>query len=388
MSGFLKKLLLSIFILFIANSLFGQTTQWRLIWDANSEDDMAYYQIYRATSQGASAKLDTIHHPGTVFTDKALQKGQMYYYRLKAVNQDGLSSEFSDEVSAAIPKIINMLSQYPLQPGVTISWNLDDYVNDPDHVATTLSWKIDGASQLTYNQQQLDEQRKAEITAPSTWNGNETLVFTVTDPDSFYDVFSCQFEYQAPGVTNEIQNIDISQELEAGIVTISWETTLPSKDYIQYGLNDSYGQNTDIGISFTTNHSDTLSGLESAQTYHFRIVARDNTEKTVFSDDQTFTVKEEVIINPTEIIVYPNPFYAGNEQHKTIHFTNIPQGGSLALFDLMGNAVFHTKNISAGSYEWNLLNNSGKEIGSGLFMYIIQNSAAKEIADGKIVIVR
>jgi len=473
-----------IIIITLSNTLFAQTNQWRLIWSSNSEADMDYYQLYRSTSPGASNRLDKINHPDTVYIDASLQKGQRYYYRLKAFNTSGLASDFSAEVSAAIPKIINLPARYPLPADTTITLNLDGYVNDPDHAAANMTWKIEGASKLNVDQQAVTDQRKAIITAPPSWtvSDSEAITFTATDPGSFYDVVNCTFVYQSPDAVNKIENITIEQPLAAGTAVISWQTQLPSKDSIQYGLDNNYGNNIEADLVFTMSHKDTLFDLQLGQTYHFRIASVDNTGKTVLSPDSTFTVKQETVnkienvtieqplaagtaviswqtqlmskdsiqygldnsygnntaidlafttshedtlydlqpdqtyhyrivsvdfkgetvispdstftvkqetvVTQEETLAYPNPFYAANDQHKKVHFENIPENGTIILFDLTGNVVFKHKEISGGAFEWDLLNNSGKEVRSGLYIYIIQNSGGKELADGKIIIVR
>lgn len=62
-----------------------------LRWDENSEKDLDYYNIYRASSSNGTynyyVKLNE-----TVFTDEITKDGANYYYKVSAVDKDGLES--------------------------------------------------------------------------------------------------------------------------------------------------------------------------------------------------------------------------------------------------------------------------------------------------------
>ena len=74
-----------------------------LSWTANSEVDLAGYNIYRSTTAGVSltspingGTLVT----GTTYTDTGRTNGQIYYYVLTAVDRNGYQSGASNEVNA------------------------------------------------------------------------------------------------------------------------------------------------------------------------------------------------------------------------------------------------------------------------------------------------
>ena len=72
----------------------AQTTSWKLIWSANSEPNMWYYEVYRDTVPDPVTRLATVIHPETVFVDSSIQKGVRYYYRLRAVDSSFSKSGF------------------------------------------------------------------------------------------------------------------------------------------------------------------------------------------------------------------------------------------------------------------------------------------------------
>src|SRR6185436_19025327 len=73
-----------------------------LTWNANSESDLAGYNVYWGTSTGAYGVPD---HVGlsTTHTLSGLSSGQTYYFAVTAVDNSGNESIYSSEVSKAIP---------------------------------------------------------------------------------------------------------------------------------------------------------------------------------------------------------------------------------------------------------------------------------------------
>ncbi|MCP4707119.1 MAG: hypothetical protein GY869_00720, partial [Planctomycetes bacterium] len=76
--------------------------QITLNWDRNSESDLHKYNIYRDTTSPAVTLVDSVvaaSPPDTFFTDTGLTNGQIYYYRITAVDSAGNASSYSNEVS-------------------------------------------------------------------------------------------------------------------------------------------------------------------------------------------------------------------------------------------------------------------------------------------------
>jgi hypothetical protein len=73
-----------------------------LVWAPNMEPDLAGYVVYRS---GPEKKFERI--PDTLVTtaawiDSSVVKGQTYFYRIKAIDQKGNASDFSEEVSEKV----------------------------------------------------------------------------------------------------------------------------------------------------------------------------------------------------------------------------------------------------------------------------------------------
>ncbi|MEJ2055202.1 MAG: hypothetical protein P8X42_14900, partial [Calditrichaceae bacterium] len=78
------------------------------------------------------------------------------------------------------------------------------------------------------------------------------------------------------------------------------------------------------------------------------------------SDTANFTIEPAEIQTQAEVTAYPIP-YRTNQGASHITFTNLPIGGELLIYDLLGYPVFKT-DIMASEYPWRTLNQSGKKL--------------------------
>jgi len=97
-----------------------------LSWKPNPEKDIQRYIIYRSDAAGKEYKKIEAH-PGnkTDFIDTKLADGKTYYYKIKAVDADGLESEFSQTISAmtkALPPSPKAIKAEGGKGRITISW--------------------------------------------------------------------------------------------------------------------------------------------------------------------------------------------------------------------------------------------------------------------------
>jgi fibronectin type 3 domain-containing protein len=73
-----------------------------LSWNANSESNIANYNIYRSTSQGAGYQLiASTYSDEFSYADGDVAAGTAYYYVIEAVNTSAQKSGYSAEISAA-----------------------------------------------------------------------------------------------------------------------------------------------------------------------------------------------------------------------------------------------------------------------------------------------
>jgi hypothetical protein len=70
-----------------------------LSWNANSETDLAGYNLYRGLEPGSLSLLQNISQPQTSYTDSDISDSKTYYYAVSAVDDDGNESTLSGWVS-------------------------------------------------------------------------------------------------------------------------------------------------------------------------------------------------------------------------------------------------------------------------------------------------
>jgi hypothetical protein len=73
-----------------------------LVWLPNTEADLAGYWVYRSGPDKKFQRLQDQLLTTASIIDKSAEKGQTYFYRVKAVDMKGNESEFSEEVSDTV----------------------------------------------------------------------------------------------------------------------------------------------------------------------------------------------------------------------------------------------------------------------------------------------
>ncbi|MCW3136373.1 MAG: carboxypeptidase regulatory-like domain-containing protein [Canidatus Methanoxibalbensis ujae] len=101
------------------------------------------------------------------------------------------------------------------------------------------------------------------------------------------------FKTKEPDTTAPvISNITVSA-VTGSTATITWKTDEPATSQIEYGLTTSYGSSTPLDTNLVTEHTQTITGLKSNTTYHFRVKSKDASNNEAVSEDNTFTTGEE-----------------------------------------------------------------------------------------------
>jgi len=81
-------------------------TQITLDWDDTGEADLAKYRIYRGLATAVYTSIDSVTSGNPItsaYTDNNVINGTTYYYAVRAVNDAGYASDYSNEVEITIP---------------------------------------------------------------------------------------------------------------------------------------------------------------------------------------------------------------------------------------------------------------------------------------------
>ena len=72
-----------------------------LKWKASEEEDIVKYEVYRGRDgQSVNTRVLEVPASSTQAVDKGLEDGTRYYYRVRAVDKDGLEGNFSNLASS------------------------------------------------------------------------------------------------------------------------------------------------------------------------------------------------------------------------------------------------------------------------------------------------
>jgi hypothetical protein len=382
--------------------LHAQTKQWNVVWDKNpAADSVSYYIVYR--NLGSSPTLnDSVamsQEPSNTstqivsYTDNGLQTGQQYFYRVQAVDYKDRRSLLSDAINESIPRIL-ISNTLTLKISTTNQFDLDEsqYVSYPGYANSTLEWTVNGGSKISA---QINSSTNVlTIQTPADSTISETLSLIAENPNGFGDQKSVRINLTGstapppPPPPPESEDMVITVNAKSygsSIVGINWQTKAETKDYIQYGVNNTFSEMSLLDSDYATEHEVTLSQLIPKTEYQYRIVS-ENLAGTVYTSD----IYNFVAGNEAEINVFPIPYNVNDPPEYGGIYFDIPSNEetyTLQIFTAVGDLVYSISDLRQ-SYVWKVQNSSGREVNAGLYLYQIKGSADNKVASGKLVIIR
>ena len=82
---------------------------------------------------------------------------------------------------------------------------------------------------------------------------------------------------------------------------VTWTTDEVANGYVEYGVTDGYGSETQLNTALSLTHNASISGLTPGTTYHYRVHSSDEAGNTSITPDETFTtgaLPAEVVVTP------------------------------------------------------------------------------------------
>ncbi|RKY89777.1 hypothetical protein DRQ09_00760, partial [candidate division KSB1 bacterium] len=302
----------------------GLNESIRLVWNSSPESDLLHYKIYRNQTDGFTpAPSDSIGYvlkPDTVFTDSSVIVGQIYYYRVSAVDSSGNESGFSnqaegvpiDTVPPAVPEnfTVNSGERY-----LDLSWKSnseDDMLHYIIYRSLTDGFTPTSSDSLTLVSYPDSVFRDSSVTVGTTY------YYRICAVDTAFN--RSEYSAQASGTPFDTTAPDIPVNLTAvpgqKYISVSWNPNTENDllKYIIYrSINEGFSPST--SDSLTEVFSPDTAYLDSAitvnTTYYYKISAVDS-----FNNESEFS--GEVSATPFDTIAPSTPLnltaVSGNKQ--------------------------------------------------------------------------
>lgn len=163
---------------------YAQADPVHLAWDTYQNANHIGYFIYRsAISGGPYTRLNDSVCSSVVYSDYTVKAGEIYYYTITAVNQNGLESRFSREIKVSIPFYDSIADKIPFTvqavSGFTATAGqlvvLSAGIWNPEKRDLSISWNQNsGPTVLIHGKSNLE----AQFLAPDVLQ-NTRLEFTI-----------------------------------------------------------------------------------------------------------------------------------------------------------------------------------------------------------------
>jgi hypothetical protein len=330
--------------------------------------------------------------------DTGLKPGVIYAYTVYAASSDTLTSAASNVAEGAVPLIYasDSIHVHVDQSGGTSSGIIPLTIINPleETLLRTFKKEIHSASGGSISNENFST---SSFTFNSTMDDKEYayIDLTVTNADTskafFYTrrvvVYFTYEEVTPPDSSSLVVGVPNATAWPDS-VRITWQTSQASRDYIRYGMSHDKSQQSDQEASAAIQHARTLNGLTPETLYYYQIISYTATSGPHYSPEYQFLTAEEPPAPGTarKTRIFPGKFIAA--QHTVINFYDIPAGGSVTIYNWVGDIVYEKEGLPAGDFAWDVKNPSGKNISSGFYLYFIQDGQGKVEAQGKFIVIR
>ncbi|NOY84546.1 MAG: hypothetical protein GXO96_06965, partial [Nitrospirae bacterium] len=271
------------------NIFAGEAT---LSWDANSEADLAGYNIHYGTSSQNYGPPITVGKV-TTHTLTGLTNGTTYYFALTAYDTSTNESGFSAEVSKDIPggdTTAPLLSEIEAtnitETGIDITWSSDEAASSlVEYGTTTFDSSSTLGTTLVTN----------HLRALSDLDSNTTYQYRVVSRDAAGNTAtSGNFTFTtdpAPDTTPPMLSdiLVLADNIGQNSAIVTWNTDESATSLVEYGTDSNYGSSSVFGSTLVTSHSRILSSLIPDTTYHYRVISSDTEGNAATSRNFTFT---------------------------------------------------------------------------------------------------
>lgn len=390
-----------------------ETTSYTISWNPVTDPAAFEVRVFRSLTPEASGFvfIGSVPVSRTSYVDTGLDPGVQYWYALKTANTIGGESAFSANVS-----------------GITLSESCTEQEKDicrivsierVDDTSCSVTWSTvsEAEGRLVYWPLGSTDQTATELTGIQA--SQQTMTIEGLDPARIYQVRAIAYY---PGGTMarscaEYYTSGGQGPSDVEFVLNPTELTVPELDTADFGVRLSASPASDVSVVVMRMSGDDDITVESGGALTFgpsdwssykyvTLAAADDADAedgeaqiivaatgdlvipTAYltaresDDDPGGSDEDDERIAAAGVAIYPIPFLPAE---GALNIENLPEDGSLGVYDLRGRRVWMTAWSGQTSLEWDGRNSSDIEIAAGRYFVVIKDDSGT-VVDRRVVL--
>ncbi|KKQ06027.1 MAG: hypothetical protein US16_C0027G0005 [Candidatus Moranbacteria bacterium GW2011_GWE2_36_40] len=258
------------------------------------ENSNSYVEFGITTGYGRIFGHSTLTMDHNVQLPADLIQNTTYHYRIHSTDGSGnesisLDGTFLTEMDVAdvtAPNISNIAVGSPASTSVSVTWNTNE------NATSFIGYSLDGGNTFSQQGNSVLATSHSITLVGLTSSTNYLLKIISTDASGNTATDDNSGQYYAIATPSGSQVPVLSSITTSAITydqaTITWNTNNSATSFVEYGLDNGYG-NAVGKYATSTSHSIQLKNLLAGQTYHFRVRSIDQSEAV--SGDYTFSTQ-------------------------------------------------------------------------------------------------
>ncbi|OGS24907.1 MAG: hypothetical protein A2297_03665 [Elusimicrobia bacterium RIFOXYB2_FULL_48_7] len=374
-------------------------------WDpaTDPESGITAYQYAIGTTAGGTntAGWTTLgyNYYSVTRSTLALVAGTTYYFSVKAVNGNNLTSAAVNSNGQYVVAIDTSDTTPPSALALVRDGTGSDVDSSTDYTQLTANWDIsvDAESGIECYWYAIGTQQSGPgVSNIQGWtnNGQATAInisITLATNTTYYVSVKAENNVGLQSSTTTSNGLVVlpppldtsspsvsgvaAQNITANTATIIWTTDEGATTLVEYGRTASYGRQTIEDTALVAAHSASLTGLIENSEYHYRVISRDASGNETVSADYTFNTSVPAQPISPEVHVYPNPCKISASNPVKFRLPNNTTSGEVGIYTVSGRLIKKLGDSTAGEIIWDGTNTDGEKLSRGIYVYKITSSA-------------
>ena len=238
-----------------------------------------------------------------------LASGTTYYFALKTSDEIPNISALSNVVSGttdspdttAPAAVTNLTAGSATGSSITLTWTAS---GDDGVIGTAASYDVRYSTSQITEANWAGASQVAGESVPQVSGTSQTMIVgsLLTNTTYFFALKISDEALNISGVSNSpsamtITILDTTKPVISGVqssgayytgATVAWTTDEPATAQVDYGVSAGYGNSTILNASLQTSHSENVTNVNPATSYHYRVRSKDAAGNEAVSGDYTF----------------------------------------------------------------------------------------------------